>query len=94
MFLLFKQQAKRRLEKGTLTFEERYHVWDVFLRTYLDTDDEALLAKAEGQVATFACARLLTAALFLPGVVPPEEIEGLKAVPIAVYDKGLEPLCF
>ncbi len=94
MFLLFKQQAKRRLEKGTLTLEERYHVWDVFLRTYLDTDDEALLAKAEGQVATFACARLLTAALFLPGVVPPEEIEGLKAVPIAAYDKSLELLCF
>lgn len=94
MFLRFKLQAERRLAKGALTLEEQHHVWDVFLSTYLDTDDEALLAKAEGQVAAFSCARLLTAALFLPGVVPPEEVKGLMTAIIDAYDKGLEPLCF
>ena len=94
MFLLFKLHAEERLAKGALTLEERYHVWDVFLSAYLGTDDEAILAKAEEQVAAFSCARLLLAALFLPGVVPPEEVRGLVDVAVGAYDTGLEPLCF
>lgn len=94
MFQLFKLQAEQQLAKGTLTLEERHHVWDVFLGTYLDTDDKVWLAKAEEQVAAFACARLLLAALFLPGVVSPEEVKDLVAIIVDAYDRGLEPLCF
>ena len=30
----------------------------------------------------------------IPGLIPPEAIDGYKSVPIAAYDQGLEPICF
>lgn len=94
MFLMFKFDAERQMATKSLTLEDSHHVWDVFLRSYLDTDDEELLAKAEGQIMAFACTRTLLAAVFVPGAVPPEAIEAMKGAALASYDRGLEPLCF
>ncbi|MBR5268315.1 MAG: anti-sigma factor antagonist [Lachnospiraceae bacterium] len=76
------------------TAEEAYHIWKVFLSTYLDTEDEAFLAKAEQQVALFSCARYLLGLLRIPDLMKPEEMVAYKAKFLALYDKGIEPLCF
>jgi hypothetical protein len=79
---------------SSYTKEEAYHIWKIFLRAYLQTDDEALLAKAEEQVAAFSSARLLLGLLRIPDLLKPEEIAAYKAKACALYDKGIEPLCF
>ena len=76
------------------TKEEAYHIWKVFLGAYLQTEDEALMAKAEEQVAAFSSARLLLGLLRIPDLLKPEEIAAYKAKACALYDKGIEPLCF
>ena len=76
------------------TKEEAYHIWKVFLGAYLQTEDEALLAKAEEQVAAFSSARFLLGLLRIPDLMKPEEIAVYKARACALYDKGIEPLCF
>ena len=79
---------------SSYTKEEAYHIWKVFLSAYLLTEDEALLAKAEEQVAAFSSARFLLGLLRIPDLMKPEEIALYKARACALYDKGLEPLCF
>ena len=76
------------------TVEEAYHIWKVFLSAYLQTDDAAFLAKAEEQVAVFSSARFLLGLLRIPDLLTPEEIASYKAKACALYDKGIEPLCF
>ena len=76
------------------TQEEIDQIWDVYLRTYLDTDDEALLKKAERQITAVASARTLFAAVFLPGLISPEKLEELKRTALEYADEGLEPLVF
>ena len=76
------------------TKEEAYHIWKVFLGAYLQTEDEALMAKAEEQVAAFSSAGLLLGLLRIPDLLKPEEIAAYKAKACALYDKGIEPLCF
>ena len=79
---------------SSYTKEEAYHIWKVFLSAYLQTEDEVLLAKAEEQVAAFSSARFLLGLLRIPDLMKPEEIALYKARACALYDKGLEPLCF
>jgi uncharacterized protein (TIGR02172 family) len=79
---------------SSYTKEEAYHIWKVFLGAYLQTEDEALLAKAEEQVAAFSSARLLLGLLRIPDLLKPQEIAAYKAKACALYDKGIEPLCF
>lgn len=76
------------------TKEEAYHIWKVFLGAYLQTEEEAVLAKAEEQVAAFSSARLLLGLLRIPDLLKPEEITAYKARACALYDKGIEPICF
>lgn len=79
---------------SSYTKEEAYHIWKVFLSAYLQTEDEAFLAKAEEQVAAFSSARFLLGLLRIPDLMKPEEIAIYKARACALYDKGIEPLCF
>lgn len=76
------------------TDEECARIWDVFLHTYLGTQDEALLKKAERQITAIAAARQLFAAVFIPGLLTPDRIEYLKRTAFDYVDSGLEPLCF
>ena len=76
------------------TKEEAYHIWKVFLSAYLQTEDETFLAKAEEQVAAFSSARFLLGLLRIPDLMKPEEIAAYKAKACALYDKGIEPICF
>jgi uncharacterized protein (TIGR02172 family) len=79
---------------SSYTKEEAYHIWKVFLSAYLQTEDEAFLAKAEEQVAAFSSARFLLGLLRIPDLMKPEEIAVYKARACAWYDKGIEPICF
>ena len=79
---------------SSYTKEEAYHIWKIFLRVYLQTEDEAFLAKAEEQIAAFSSARLLLGLLRIRDLLKPEEIAVYKARACAWYDKGIEPICF
>lgn len=79
---------------SSYTKEEAYHIWRVFLGAYLQSEDEAFLNKAEEQVAAFSSARFLLGLLRIPDLMKPEEIAAYKARACALYDKGLEPVCF
>ena len=79
---------------SSYTKEEAYHIWRVFLGAYLQSEDEAFLDKAEEQVAAFSSARFLLGLLRIPDLMKPEEIAAYKARACALYDKGLEPICF
>ena len=79
---------------SSYTKEEAYHIWKIFLRVYLQTEDEAFLAKAEEQIAAFSSARILLGLLRIPDLLKPEEIAVYKARACAWYDKGIEPICF
>ena len=76
------------------TEEECARIWDVYLRTYLDTRDEALIQKAERQVTAISAARTLFATVFIPGLLPPDRVDYLKRTALDYVDGGLEPLCF
>jgi uncharacterized protein (TIGR02172 family) len=76
------------------TAEESYRIWKVFLGTYLSTEDEEFLAKAEEQVAAFSCARFMLGLLRIPDLLKPEEIVLYKSRFSELYDKGITPLCF
>ncbi|MBR3348704.1 MAG: phosphotransferase, partial [Solobacterium sp.] len=80
--------------RRNFTQEETDQIWDVYLRTYLDTDDEAVLKKAERQITAVASARMLSAAICMPGLIAPEKLEELKRTASDYVDEGLEPLVF
>ena len=91
--------AKEESRKGSIytrdfSAEECYMIWHTFLATYLDTDDEALIQKAQGQILTLSAARFLFAAIAVPGLLTPEKVAGLKGIALGGVDAGLEPLCF
>lgn len=76
-----------------LSADECRAIWDTFLRAYLYTADESLLAEVTRQVAGFARARHLLRTLIV-------DDEGLhaygaaKRMVLAFVDAGVEPLCF
>lgn len=76
------------------TAEEAYHIWNIFLSAYLESEDPAFLAKVEEQVAAFSSARFMLGLLRIPDLLKPEEITRYKAKIFAYYDKGIEPICF
>ena len=76
------------------TSEEIIHIWDLYIRTYLGTDDEAFIKKAEHQIAALAYARRLFVVTAMPGLLTPEEFAAMKEKLFGLYDSGFEPLCF
>ena len=76
------------------TEDESARIWDVYLRAYLDTQDEALIQKAERQITVISAARTLFAPVFIPGMLPQDHVEYLKRITLDYVDDGLEPLCF
>ena len=84
---------KRDILRG-FSIEELQLIWDTYLRTYLDTDDGELLKKAEEQIIAITCARVILAAISIPGLFTPEKIAFFKKTVLDHYDKGIEPLCF
>lgn len=73
---------------------ECYQIWQTYLRTNLDTGDEALIEKAQSQILALSAARFLFASIAVPGLLGPEQVAGLKGIALGSVDAGLEPLCF
>ncbi|MBR5089109.1 MAG: anti-sigma factor antagonist [Ruminiclostridium sp.] len=76
------------------TTEEINRIWNIFIRAYLDTDDEALIKKAEYQIRGISAVRRLFAVIFVPGLISPEALRAMKQQISEYYDNGLEPICF
>ena len=76
------------------TEEECERIWDIYLRTYLDTEDEKILLKAEGQIEAVSSARILFSAVYMPDLFSKEQLNKLKQVALSYVDNNLEPLVF
>ena len=76
------------------TKEETARIWNIFLRSYLDTEEEKILQKAERQITAISSARILFSVIYLPGLFSEEQLKELKHVALAYVDDGLEPLVF
>ena len=89
------EEAKeaRELTRG-FSFDELKLIWDTYIRTYLGTDDEEFIKKAEEQIMAVACARVILAAITLPGMFSEKQINFFKNTVVNCFDKGLEPICF
>lgn len=74
--------------------EEIGLIWDVYLRSYLDTDDEEFIRKVERQVSAVSAARNLFAAVFIPGLIPQHILDELKSIALSYVDEGIEPITF
>lgn len=89
----YEAQRPHRVAIAPFSYDEACLMWDTFLRAYLDTDDEELIAKAEAQVLAYAALRTLFIAIFMPGYMSAEQLEGLKQMALG-YAAHLEPICF
>ena len=67
---------------------------DAHFTVILSEEDENLLKKAEKQITAFSAARVLFAAVAIPGFYTQERIDYLKHLAISYVDEGMEPLCF
>ena len=76
------------------TKEEAARIWDIFLSSYLDTEDENTLRKAERQIMVISSARILFSVIYLPGLFPEDQLKELKHFALAYVDDGLDPLVF
>ena len=101
MFLSFKMgqgtDEKTRNNSELLrgfTTEDMQRIWDTYIKTYLDTDNSDFIKKAEEQIKAVTCARVINAAILVPGLFSQSKIEYFKNTAIAYFDKGLEPICF
>lgn len=96
IFLFASRDEERRqslVPTRDFTSEECRIIWETFLRTYLATSDEGLLAKAERQVIGFAKVRNLLRTL----IVADDDLhayDATKREALAFVDTDLEPLCF
>ena len=101
MFFAFKMgqstDEKTRNESDLMrgfTTEDLCRIWDTYIKTYLDTDDEKLIKKAEEQLMAVTCARMLPAALAIPGLFEQRVIDLFKEIAAEYCDKDIEPICF
>ncbi len=76
------------------TKDEIKRIWRVFISTYLGTDDDELIAKAERQIDALATARRLFMVIAIPGSLSPETIAAMKQKLFSLYDSGLGEICF
>ncbi len=88
------QKRQSSIMLKDFTDEEITEIWNVFLRSYLETEDEALLSRAERQIDGLACTRVLLAAAFIPGMLSDQAIQYFKQKAMRYYKAGLEEICF
>ena len=76
------------------TKEEIKRIWSVFIRTYLDTENEELITKAERQIEAISLARRLFMVIAIPGSLTPEALAAMKQKLFSLCDGGLGEICF
>lgn len=60
------------------TKEQAKHIWDRFIRSHLESDDEALITRAEEQIGAFVGSTIILAALHIPGIFSKEAVDAMK----------------
>jgi thiamine kinase-like enzyme len=74
------------------TSEEAHDIWWTFISTYLNTEDDALIRKAERHICAVAFARRLFMLVVMPGVLSAEKTEIMIRTLMDYYDAGLETI--
>ena len=88
-------QPEHKLENKLLrhfTSEEAHDIWWTFISTYLNTEDDALIRKAERHICAVAFARRLFMLVVMPGVLSAEKTETMIRTLMDYYDAGLETI--
>ena len=85
---------EQKTENNTLTVFLEGRIWNVFIRTYLDTDDEEIITKAEQQIEATSLARRLFMVIAIPGSLTPETLAAMKQRLFSLCDIGLGDMCF
>ena len=100
MYSLFNERAddpKAIAESPILrhfTSDEIINIWNVYIRSYLDTDDTELIRKIERQIDVLSLARRLFVVIAFPGMLTKEALDAMKQKIRAYYEQGLEPITF
>ncbi len=97
LFMVSSASEEQRMQTPHLrnfSLEECRLIWRTFISAYLDTNDEAFIKKAEQQIAVLVNARVILAAIAVPGLLTPERQRRLIDGACQAVDAGLEPICF
>jgi len=84
MYSLFRNHGKYatpEARKGLLskfTYEEALRIWNVFISSYLGTEDHAMIVAKEKQIRTLDLAMRLYSHLTVPGILSERNIEDIK----------------
>ncbi len=76
------------------TKDEIKRIWSVFIHTYLGTEDEELITRAEWQIEALSLARRLFMVIAIPGSLTLEALAAMKQKLFSLCDGGLEEICF
>ena len=87
-------EAKRAAdpEGFPFSYDETLLIWNTFLKEYLGTDDEAIIAKADAQLAAYSELRHVMVACGRPTGVPQSAMERKQR--LLDYCAHIEPVCF
>ena len=88
------EERKKNETVKAFNDEEIKKTYDIFIREYLETEDQNLIEKANKQIQAIACARILFSEIAMPGLIPRPALEAFKGIALKTYDDGLEPICF
>lgn len=88
----FEAQRANNLDSQPFGYDDTLVIWNAFLREYLGTDDEALIAKADAQVEAYSMLRTTIVRAGRPGPLP-QSVQSRKQT-LLEYCARLEPVCF
>ena len=100
MFLVYNFFASNDLDFGArdmlhgFTREQAKHIWDRFIRRYLDSNDEEYIALAEKQIGACVGSTVVLATLHIPDVFSKEALEAMQKLALDYYERGLREICF
>jgi len=76
------------------TKDEIKRIWSVFIRSYLGTENDELIARAERQIEAISLARRLFMVIAMPGVLSSEALAAMKQRLFSLCESGLGEMCF
>lgn len=76
------------------TTAEIKRIWKVFIETYLGTSDQAVIKKAEHQIAALSAARRLFMIVAMPGMLTPEALTAMKEQVFSLCNSELGEIDF
>lgn len=74
--------------------EEMMRIWNIYIRTYLDSDDDEYIESVTRQIMALASARTLLATIFIPGLLTPEYVNAVKGIALSYMQNSPDRVAF